>query len=85
MNTFYFNTGVKPENSSVLYGDQIWRGGVKQIPFECDAPENAIFQFACDFNNLPESKLNNWLVAEIKNPNESMLSKYAYFKRSIKC
>lgn len=79
MNTFYFNTGVKPENSGGLYANQVWRDGVKQIPFECDAPENAQFRFSCDANDMPQSKLDNWIVVEIKRPNPCISSKYAYF------
>ena len=81
MTKFYFNTGVNPANVtnySGLYGNQVIRGGTVQIPFECDVPENAVFMFACDSNDLPEA--DTCLVAEIKRPNKCMLSKYAYFK-----
>ena len=82
MATFYFNTGVRPENVKDwkgLYGNQILRDTVL-IPFECDAPENAVFMFACDHNDLPDSKAPNCIVREIKQPNKGMASKFAYFK-----
>ena len=49
MNTFYFNTGVRPEtvhNPSFPYEyhkkvGNVIRGGVLQCPFDCDAPEDA--------------------------------------------
>ena len=78
MNKFYFNTGVRPESGSKLFKDQVWRNGVKQIPLECEAPENALLMFCCDNPNLPESKLENVIVREIFN--SSIISKYAYFK-----
>jgi len=78
MNKFYFNTGVRPGSGSKLWKDQVWRNGTKQIPLECDAPENATLMFCCDNPNLPESKLKNFIVCEIFN--SSMCSKYAYFR-----
>lgn len=82
MNTFYFNTGVKPRsvtNWPGLFGNQILRDTVL-IPFNCDAPKSAVFQFACDYADLPESRFGDWLVCEIAKPNKCMLSKYAYFR-----
>lgn len=87
MNTFYFDTGVKPYCENCfglngkpigLYGRQVWRGGTKQIPFDYDAPLNATFLFACDNPDLGESKLENVIVREIFN--SDLLSKYAYFR-----
>jgi hypothetical protein len=76
--TFYFNTGVTPANSPILFGNQIWRGGTKQIPFVCEnVPENAIFKFACDNSDLKESKSENFIVREILE--SDLCSKYAYF------
>ncbi|GJQ44010.1 MAG: hypothetical protein JETCAE03_35080 [Ignavibacteriaceae bacterium] len=80
MRTFYFNTGVRPENNPNLFGNQVWRGGTKQIPFTCDIDESSRvkFLFACDNPNLEESKSENVIVKEIQEPN-GLLSKYAYF------
>ena len=81
--TFYFNTGVRPENNSSLFGRQVWKGGTKQIPFTCnDVPNNFAFCFACDKKDLPESKLSNFIVREITdNGPDGLLSKFAYFKK----
>ena len=80
--TFYFNTGVKPESGSPLFGRQVWKYGTKQIPFTCNnVPKSAVFCFACSNKELPESKLSNFIVREITdNGPNGMLSKYAYFK-----
>ena len=81
MTTFYFNTGVKPQNVTNwpgLFKGQILRDGTIQIPFDCDVPDNAVFQFACNSGDLPEGKYNGWLVTDIKQPS-GMMSKYAYF------
>ena len=81
MKTFYFDTGVKPSSGSSLFGRQVWRNGTKQIPFTCDAPENAVFMFASNFTDLPESNNPNVIVREIlDNGPDGMLSKFAYFK-----
>lgn len=84
--TFYFNTGVKPENNPHLWGRQVWKNGTKQIPFTCeDVPENATFKFACDNDELPESKLPNFLVRKILDAGEGgMVSKFAYFQMPLK-
>jgi len=88
MQTFYFNTGVKPgipanemhrkDALPVALGKgQVWRNGTKQIPFDCeDVPTNAKFQLACDNPALPGYE--NYIVREIHN--STLLSKYAYFK-----
>ena len=78
MNTFYFNTGVKPWNCNGLSKGEVWKNGEKQIPFDCEAPENARFMFACDNPDLPESKYSSVKVFEIFNT--SLCSKYAYFR-----
>jgi len=86
MNTFYFNTGVRPEtvhNPSFPYEyhkkvGNVIRGGVLQCPFDCDAPEDAQLMFLCDNPELPESKAENVIVREVFNT--SMISKYAYFR-----
>lgn len=82
MNTFYFNTGVIPENViNFPYEYHKKVGNVINrtllIPFTCDAPANAVFMFACDNPNLPESKSEGVVVKEIFNSN--LCSKYAYF------
>lgn len=83
MTTFYFNTGVTPFGHSnppmTLSEGQVWRGGTKQIPFDCDdVPENASFMFACDNPELRESKYEGVIVREIHN--STLCSKYAYFR-----
>jgi hypothetical protein len=85
LNKFYFNTGVRPtlrEGSEIisikLFRDQVWKGGTKQIPFECEAPEGSVLMFCCDIPDLPESKIDGVIVCEIFN--SSIISKYAYMK-----
>lgn len=85
MNTFYFNTGVKPEtvfNPSFPYEYHRKKGNIIRntllIPFDCDAPKNAKFIMSCDNPNLSEIKSKNVIVREMFNTN--MLSKYAYFE-----
>jgi len=83
MNKFYFNTGVKPQNITSFpyeYHKRVGNviRGTLLIPFECDAPENATFLYACDNPKLPASDANNIKVCEIFNSN--LLSKYAYFR-----
>jgi hypothetical protein len=80
MKTFYFNTGVRPENVINFpyeYHNKVGNKihGTLVIPFDCkDVPENAIFQFACD-NDIPGYE--HLLKKEIFNSN--LCSKYAYF------
>ena len=79
MKTFYFNTGVCPENNPHLMPGQVWRGGVKQIPFDCvDVPDEAELMFLCPYDDLPESKLPNVIVRSVHNT--TMVSDFAYFK-----
>jgi len=78
MNTFYFNTGVTPQNNQNLWRDQVWKNGVKQIPFDADAPSDAELLFLCNNPHLPEADTPNVLVREVFNT--SMCSKYAYFR-----
>lgn len=79
MKTFYFNTGVKQFGHFPpvpLMEGQVWRGGVKQIPFDCeDVPKNATFAFACDDPKLHAEA--GYIVREMHNT--IMASKYAYF------
>ena len=86
MNTFYFNTGVRPHtisNPSFPYeyhkkqGHKIDRGTL-EIPFDCDAPENASVLFLCSDPELPDSKARNIIVREVFNT--TMCSKYAYLR-----
>ena len=87
MQTFYFNTGVKPgippnerhrkgAKPVPLCDGQVWRNGVKQIPFDCEnVPEGSTFKFACDNPDLyPDA---GYIVREMYNT--TMLSTYAYF------
>jgi len=80
MKTFYFNTGVQPQNAPIkLMPGHVMRGGTMQIPFDCEnIPDGAIFKFACDNKDLRESKYPNYIVREIHN--SALLSKYAYFQ-----
>ncbi len=77
LNKFYFNTGVKRQNSSASIPGHEWSSNnVKVIPFECDAPKDARLMFCCDNPDLPESKSENVIVREMFNT--VMVSKYAY-------
>jgi len=86
MNTFYFNTGVNPttiHNPEFPYEyhkkvGNVIKGGVLQIPFDCNAPKNAKLMFLCSDPELDEGKQSNVLIVEVFNT--SMCSKYAYFK-----
>lgn len=80
MNTFYFNTGVKQSYNNLTNG-QVWKNGVKQIPFDADAPKNASLLFLCDSPDsidLSESTSEGIIVREVLNT--VLLSKYAYFR-----
>lgn len=77
MKTFYFDTGVKPENRRGvgLCAGQVWRGTL-QMTFDCEGiPENAVFKFACD--NTPPGN-EHLLRREMHNT--TMVSKYAFFQ-----
>ena len=81
MNTFYFNTGVKPENVSNFpyeYHKKVENviKGTLCIPFDCDAPVDATLMFMCGDKNLPRTE--NVIVREVFN--SSSPSKYAYFR-----
>jgi hypothetical protein len=82
MQTFYFNTGVRPSqihNSSFPYDyhkskGNIIRDDVLLLPFIVkDVPEGATFAFGCDDPN----RAGNYIVREVEGGN--LLSKYAYF------
>jgi hypothetical protein len=79
---FQFNTGVRPFDHNPPAGMAFMKGfedsgnGVYVIPFYCeDVPENATFQYACDYDIPGEEHL---LKREIHN--SVLLSKYAFFK-----
>jgi len=78
MNTFYFNTGVKPYNCNGLTKGQVWRNGEKQIPFDCDAPEDAVLMYLCSNPELDAASYPNVIVREVFNT--TMASKFAYFR-----
>ena len=83
MNTFYFNTGVRPHTvSNFPYEYHKKMGHVIRdtllIPFDCEAPKDAVLMFLCPHNDLPESKLENVKVFKVFNT--SMTSDYAYFR-----
>jgi len=79
MQTFYFDTGVRPQNCNGLCEGQVWRNGTKQIPFDVtDVPENAELMFLAPTDDLPESKLENVIVRSVHNT--TMAGDFAYFK-----
>jgi len=80
MKTFYFDTGVKFSSYPFLCGNQVNRGGNKQIPYDVadDVPNNAELIFICDTPDLPEAKAEYVIVRPIFN--SDIISKYAYFK-----
>lgn len=76
MKTFYFNTGVRADKPNAI--DGVDRGGVMQIPFDCDhVPQGAEFLYACDHPDLHDDD-SNIICREIQN--SKMISKYAYFR-----
>ena len=88
MNTFYFNTGVRPETihnpdfnyeyHAKLRPANIIKNGTLQIPFDCAAPQDAKVIFLCDIPTLPESQCPGVIVREVSNT--TMISKYAYLR-----
>ena len=79
MKKFFFDTGVRPRNNPNLFGNQVWKGGTKQIPFSCEnVPDGSEFMFGANRPDQPESKLDRVIVREIHN--SDLLSKYAYFR-----
>jgi hypothetical protein len=83
MAKFEFNTGVRPESGSKLFGDhQQWRtarggGLVKVILVYADVPEGSELLFASDHDDLPESKVPGIVVAPITG---GLLSAFGYFR-----
>ena len=75
--TFYFNTGVIPHmNSYLLDQGAIVKNNTLQIPFDCyEVPDNAIFKFACDSDDLTADGL---ICRKIYN--SKMASSFAYFR-----
>jgi hypothetical protein len=82
MNTFLFDTGVRPErvhNPPFSLGKgQVIKNGTMQIPFDCTAPVGSTIMFLCDNPDIPEGKVKNVVVVPIYNT--TMLSKYAYLR-----
>lgn len=79
MKTFYFNTGVRLENSPALGDGRIARGGTMQIPFDCEGvPEGATFDHGSD---NPEPGYPGEIVREIHN--SALVSKYAHFRPPV--
>ena len=81
MNTFYFNTGVRPERVSNFpyeYHREVGNviRGTLCIPFDCDAPKDAKLLFMCGDDTLPRE--GDVIVREVFNT--SSQSKYAYFR-----
>jgi len=87
MKTFYFDTGVRPENvrnpgfpyKHHQKAGNIIKNGTLQIPFDAEAPEGSTLMFMCDNPDLPEGKVAGVIVREVSNT--SMLSKYTYLRR----
>jgi hypothetical protein len=79
MGTFYFDTGVHPENTNGLHGAQVWRNGTKQIPFECDAPEGSALVCMCNNPDMPMYR-NAPGVKVFPVRNTDMASRYAYMR-----
>lgn len=76
MKTYFFNTGVKPWNSSYLGEGEIFINNEKHIPFICDGvPNGARFRFACNDPNASPGA--GYIVAPIIAG--GLCSKYAYF------
>jgi hypothetical protein len=78
MKTYYFNTGVKPWNSSPLKDGEIWSShNEKLIPFTVDKeiPENKTFQYGANNPNLATN--DNVIVAKVLSG--GLCSEYAYF------
>ena len=77
--TMYFDTGVKPWSGSPLYGNQVWRNGTKQIPFDVeDVPDNAVLMWIAPVPDMKEAEYPNVIVRKIFNT--SIVNEYAYFK-----
>jgi len=82
MKTYYFNTGVRPENVINFpyeyhrkVGNEIH--GTLVIPFQCeDVPEGAKFLYACDELRIDKTR-TDVIVRKIISGN--LYSKYAYF------
>lgn len=74
---FYFNTGVKPWNSSYLAEGDKFINNEKHILFQCEnVPEGSIFQFAAPKNDVPTY---NKQVKIFPIVGGNLCSKFAYF------
>ena len=79
--TFWFNSGVKPWNSSYLAPGDKYINNENHIPFDCDdVPDGATFAFGAQVDNL--EGYENYIVRKMKNT--TMGSEYAYFKPPYK-
>ncbi len=75
--TFYFNTGVKPWNSTYLADGDKFINNERHVPFICeDVPEGAIFQHGAQTDDL---KTYNPKIKPFKIIGGNLLSEYAYF------
>ena len=82
MKTFYFNTGVRPQNRSVLCKGQIWRNGTMQIPFDVpdDVPSNAtLLGLSNHLDSFGYGNAKGYII-RVEVSNTSMVSKYAFFR-----
>jgi hypothetical protein len=86
MQTFYFDTGVKPGQRRIwggpveTYGCQVVRGGTIQIPMEVDdVPKGSVFLYAKD--GIGE-EVPGVIHREILNNTQKggLLSKFAFFR-----
>lgn len=77
MQTFYFNTGVKPDMNTYRHKDIRISNGTIEIPINCEnVPDGAKLEFLCDDPNL---FINQDYIVR-KAFNTKMHSQYAYFK-----
>ena len=77
MHKMWFNTGVTPSSGSPLYGSQVWKDGVKQIPYwlEHAPPKGCVLQGLSNYPN------DNTIAIEIVKGD--VHSKYAMFSKPI--
>jgi hypothetical protein len=81
MQKFYFNSGVKPWNCSVLHkGDEFIRGELHTAFYCKNVPKNANFKFICDDPNM-KNEYGKTCKSMIRRKiyNSRMIGKYAYF------
>ena len=79
MRTYYFDTGVRPENSGELQKGEVWKNDTKHIPFDCEnVPNGSRLMFLCNNGDCQEKKWDGVEVRKISNT--SLVSDYAYFR-----